>query len=197
MWMSDVHNLGNYTFAAGLLVLGMNVWQVFTALLVGFVLDLRRHELDGQDRPAHGVPFPVVSRISFGVWGANIPALIRAVIAIMWYGIQTYLASVAVNVMLLAAWPGLESWTHGSFLGARRARLDSFCPVADPGADHQPGMEIGAQVPGLLRPGDLAGDDRAGGVGPGQGRLDISLNLAPRTRSPWASSGGSGSARSG
>ena len=49
------------------------------------------------------MPFPVVSRISFGIWGANIPALIRAVIAIMWYGIQTYLASVAVNVMLLAA----------------------------------------------------------------------------------------------
>ena len=38
MWMSDVHNLGNYTFAAGLLVLGMNVWQIFTSLLVGFVL---------------------------------------------------------------------------------------------------------------------------------------------------------------
>ncbi|MFI1833897.1 NCS1 family nucleobase:cation symporter-1 [Streptomyces olivaceoviridis] len=117
MWMSDVHNLGNYTFAAGLLVLGMNVWQVFTALLVGFVLIYFGMNRMGRIGQRHGVPFPVVSRISFGVWGANIPALIRAVIAIMWYGIQTYLASVAVNVMLLAAWPGLESLTHPSFLG--------------------------------------------------------------------------------
>ncbi|WP_405815646.1 NCS1 family nucleobase:cation symporter-1 [Streptomyces sp. NBC_01390] len=117
MWMSDVHNLGNYTFAAGLLVLGMNVWQIFTSLLVGFVIIYVGMNWMGRIGQRHGVPFPVVSRISFGVWGANIPALIRAVIAIMWYGIQTYLASVAVNVMLLAAWPGLESWTHSSFLG--------------------------------------------------------------------------------
>ncbi|MER5541850.1 NCS1 family nucleobase:cation symporter-1 [Streptomyces sp. NPDC002589] len=117
MWMSDVHNLGNYTFAAGLLVLGMNVWQVFTALLVGFVLICIGMNRMGKIGQRHGVPFPVVSRISFGIWGANIPALIRAVIAIMWYGIQTYLASVAVNVMLLAAWPGLTSLTHHSFLG--------------------------------------------------------------------------------
>jgi nucleobase:cation symporter-1, NCS1 family len=117
MWMSDVHNLGNYTFAAGLLVLGMNVWQVFTSLLVGFVLIYVGMNWMGRIGQRHGVPFPVVSRISFGVWGANIPALIRAVIAIMWYGIQTYLASVAVNVMLLAAWPGLKSLTESSFLG--------------------------------------------------------------------------------
>ncbi|WP_181795411.1 NCS1 family nucleobase:cation symporter-1 [Streptomyces sp. WELS2] len=117
LWMSDVHNLGNYTFAAGLLVLGLNVWQVLTSLLVGFVLIYAGMNAMGRIGQRHGVPFPVVSRIGFGVWGANIPALIRAVIAIMWYGIQTYLASVAVNVMLLAAWPGLESLTHPSFLG--------------------------------------------------------------------------------
>ncbi|MGW4495840.1 NCS1 family nucleobase:cation symporter-1 [Streptomyces sp. NPDC004376] len=117
LWMSDVHNLGNYTFAAGLLVLGMNVWQVFTSLLVGFVLIFVGMNWMGRIGQRHGVPFPVVSRIAFGVWGANIPALIRAVIAIMWYGIQTYLASVAVDVMLLAAWPDLESLTRHSFLG--------------------------------------------------------------------------------
>ncbi|MFF0712028.1 NCS1 family nucleobase:cation symporter-1 [Streptomyces bauhiniae] len=117
LWMSDVHNLGNYTFAAGLLVLGMNVWQVFTSLLTGFVLIFIGMNWMGRIGQRHGVPFPVVSRIAFGVWGANIPALIRALIAIMWYGIQTYLASVAVNVMLLAAWPDLESLTHHAFLG--------------------------------------------------------------------------------
>lgn len=117
LWMSDVHNLGNYTFAAGLLFLGMNVWQIFTSLFTGFVIIYVGMNMMGRVGQRTGVPFPVVSRIAFGVWGANIPALIRAVIAILWYGIQTYLASVAVNVMLLAAWPGLESWTHRSFLG--------------------------------------------------------------------------------
>ncbi|MFJ4923838.1 NCS1 family nucleobase:cation symporter-1 [Streptomyces sp. NPDC088725] len=126
LWMSDVHNLGNYTFAAGLLVLGMNVWQVFTSLLAGFVLIYLGMNLMGRIGQRHGVPFPVVSRISFGVWGANIPALIRAVIAIMWYGIQTYLASVAVNVMLLAAIPELDSWTEHSFLGLDALGWTSF-----------------------------------------------------------------------
>ncbi|WP_329060267.1 NCS1 family nucleobase:cation symporter-1 [Streptomyces sp. NBC_01429] len=126
LWMSDVHNLGNYTFAAGLLVLGMNVWQVFTSLLVGFVLIYLGMNMMGRIGQRHGVPFPVVSRISFGIWGANIPALIRAVIAIMWYGIQTYLASVAVNVMLLAAIPDLVSWTRHSFLGLDALGWTSF-----------------------------------------------------------------------
>jgi NCS1 family nucleobase:cation symporter-1 len=117
MWMSDVHNLGNYTFAAGLLVLGMSAWQIFTSLLLGFVIIYFGMNLMGRIGQSTGVPFPVVARISFGVWGANIPALIRAVIAVMWYGIQTYLASVAVDVLLLTAAPSLTSWTHHSFLG--------------------------------------------------------------------------------
>nr|WP_223206178.1 NCS1 family nucleobase:cation symporter-1 [Streptomyces xanthii] len=126
LWMSDVHNLGNYTFAAGLLVLGLNAWQVFSALLIGFVLIYAGCNAMGRIGQRHGVPFPVVSRISFGVWGANIPALIRAVIAIMWYGIQTYLASVAVNVMVLAAFPGMKSWTEHSFLGLHALGWASF-----------------------------------------------------------------------
>lgn len=58
MWMSDVHNLGNYTFAAGLLVLGMNVWQIFTSLLVGFVIIYAGMNLMGRIGQRTGVPFP-------------------------------------------------------------------------------------------------------------------------------------------
>ncbi|WP_432002970.1 NCS1 family nucleobase:cation symporter-1 [Streptomyces sioyaensis] len=126
MWMSDVHNLGNYTFAAGLLVLGMSAWQIFSSLLVGFVIIYIGMNLMGRVGQRTGVPFPVVARISFGVWGANIPALIRAVIAIMWYGIQTYLASVAVNVLILTADPALRSWTTRSFLGLSELGWISF-----------------------------------------------------------------------
>ncbi|WP_020660322.1 NCS1 family nucleobase:cation symporter-1 [Amycolatopsis benzoatilytica] len=117
LWMSDVHNLGNYTFAAGLFVLGLSAWQVFTALLFGFVVIFFGMNLMGRIGQRTGVPFPVVARISFGTFGANLPALIRAVIAIFWYGIQTYLASVAITLLVLAIDPGLKSWTEHSFLG--------------------------------------------------------------------------------
>lgn len=196
MWMSDVHNLGNYTFAAGLLVLGMNVWQVFTALLVGFVLIYVGMNWMGRIGQAHGVPFPVVSRISFGVWGANIPALIRAVIAIMWYGIQTYLASVAVNVMLLAAWPGLESWTHHSFLG-----LDALGWVSFVSLWLIQAVIISQGMESVRKFQDFCG--------PAIWLVMIALAIwvlakagwsisspRPRTRSRSASSGASGSARS-
>ena len=64
-----------------------------------------------------GVPFPVISRISFGIHGAQIPALIRAVIAIAWFGIQTYLASVVLRVLLVAVHPGFDAYDHDSILG--------------------------------------------------------------------------------
>jgi NCS1 family nucleobase:cation symporter-1 len=117
LWMSDVHNLGNYTFAAGLFVLGLSAWQVFTALLFGFVLIYFGMNLMGRIGQRTGVPFPVVARMSFGTFGANLPALIRAVIAIFWYGIQTYLASVAITLLVLTIDPGMKSWTQHGFLG--------------------------------------------------------------------------------
>jgi nucleobase:cation symporter-1, NCS1 family len=117
MWMSDVHSIGGYTFAAGLFVLGLLAWQVFVALVVGIVIVFFLMNLTGFAGQRTGAPFPVIARISFGVFGANLPALIRAIIAIAWYGIQTWLASVAVVVLALSLWPGLKPWTEGGFLG--------------------------------------------------------------------------------
>jgi len=128
LWMSDVHNLGNYTFAAGLFVLGLSAWQVFTALLFGFVLIYAGMNLMGRIGQRTGVPFPVVARISFGTFGANLPALIRAIIAIFWYGIQTYLASVAITLLVLTIDPGLKPWTEHGFLGLHA--LGWICFVA-------------------------------------------------------------------
>lgn len=75
-----------------------------------------------------GVPFPVISRISFGIHGAQIPALIRAVIAIAWFGIQTYLASVVLRVLLIAVHPGFAEYDHNSILGL--SSLGWLCFVA-------------------------------------------------------------------
>ena len=59
----------------------------------------------------------VFARATFGIFGANIPALLRGLVAVFWYGIQTYLASLAVIVLIVRIWPGMESWTTGGFLG--------------------------------------------------------------------------------
>src|SRR5919201_995303 len=117
MWMSDVHSIGGYTFAAGLFFLGLAGWQVLLALIIGIFLVYIGVNLTGYAGSKMGVPYPVCARLSFGLFGANIPALIRAVIAIVWYGIQTYFASVALVVLLLRVWPALNGMTTGDFLG--------------------------------------------------------------------------------
>jgi NCS1 family nucleobase:cation symporter-1 len=117
MWMADVHSIGGYTFAAGLFFLGLAGWQVFLALLLGITIVYFLMNLTGIAGQRHGVPYPVLARLSFGLFGANIPALIRAIIAIFWYGIQTWLASVAVVILLLRIFPSLEEYAHNSILG--------------------------------------------------------------------------------
>jgi NCS1 family nucleobase:cation symporter-1 len=117
MWMSDVHSIGGYTFAAGLFFLGLAGWQVLLALIIGILLVYLGMCLMGLAGFKAGVPYPVLARMSFGLFGANIPALIRAIIGIFWYGIQTYLASVAFVVLLLRIFPTLTSLTRGDFLG--------------------------------------------------------------------------------
>lgn len=117
LWANDVHSLGNYAFAIGLFALGLGGWQVLTALGAGAVLLFALLTLSGFIGEKVGVPFPVMSRISFGVHGAQIPALIRGIVAIAWFGIQTYLASIVLNVLLVAVFPGVAGLDEIEFLG--------------------------------------------------------------------------------
>lgn len=117
LWMSDAHNIGDYTFAGGLFAIGLAPYQIAIGILGGALIIFLGCTFSGFIGHRTGGPFPVVQRISWGLFGANIPALIRAIVAIAWYGIQTFLASVAISVLLLRLAPGLTSWTHGGFLG--------------------------------------------------------------------------------
>lgn len=117
LWANDVHSLGNYSFAIGLFALGLGAWQVLTALGVGALLLFFLLSLSGFMGQKTGVPYPVMSRIAFGVHGAHLPAGVRGVVAIAWFGIQTYLASVVLRVLLIALWPGLSSVDSNDFLG--------------------------------------------------------------------------------
>ncbi|SDH58831.1 nucleobase:cation symporter-1, NCS1 family [Vibrio xiamenensis] len=116
-WMSDVHSVGGYVFAASLFALGLNGIQVFISLLVGIMVVMLFANLMGKPGQQAGVPFPVVARMSFGVFGANIPAVIRGLIAVVWYGIQTFLASSSFIILLLYFFPNMASLSEPSFLG--------------------------------------------------------------------------------
>ena len=109
-WMSDVHSVGGYVTAGSLFALGLASWQVLIALLVGIVIVNVFCNLVAKPSQQAGVPYPVVCRSSFGVLGANIPAIIRGLIAVAWYGIQTYLASAALDIVLLKLFPGLAPY---------------------------------------------------------------------------------------
>ena len=115
-WMSDVHSVGGYIFAASLFALGLAGWQVLVALLAGICIVQLFANLMAKPSQQAAVPYAVACRLSFGVIGARIPALIRGLIAVVWYGIQTYLASSALSIVLLRLFPGLESLTEPTFL---------------------------------------------------------------------------------
>lgn len=119
--MSDVHSAGGYIFAGTLFSLGLAGWQVFVSLIVGIVIIQGLANIIGVPSQKLAVPFPVISRMTYGVFGANIPALIRGGIAVVWYGIQTYLASAALMIVVLYEWPDLVSLTHDNILGLFRS----------------------------------------------------------------------------
>ena len=109
-WMSDVHSVGGYITAGSLFSLGLVSWQVLIALLVGILIVQFFCNLIATPSQVTGTPYPVVCRAAFGVRGANIPAMIRGLIAVAWYGIQTYLASSAFMIVALKFFPGLSPY---------------------------------------------------------------------------------------
>src|SRR5277367_723760 len=126
MWMSDVHSVGGYTFAASLFFLGLTGWEVLLAMVLGITIVYFLMNLIGRPSLKYGTPFPVVARMSFGVMGANIAASLRGVVGIVWYGVQTYFASKAVQVLVLAFFPAAEAYTHSGFLGLSALGWASF-----------------------------------------------------------------------
>lgn len=119
-WMSDVHSVGGYTTAGALFAMGLTSWQVLLALLVGIFIVYFACNLVSLPSQRSGTPFAVVCRAAFGIQGAKIPALIRGCIAVAWYGIQTYLASHALVILMVKLQPDWAEWAdkdlHG-FLG--------------------------------------------------------------------------------
>ncbi|WP_067936690.1 NCS1 family nucleobase:cation symporter-1 [Alicyclobacillus kakegawensis] len=116
LWMGMVHNIFNYEVAASLIALGMNIWQALLTIFIADCILMIPLGLNGYVGNKFGIPFPVFARLAFGVFGANIPALIRAFVAIGWFGVQSYLGSTALNALITFIAPGWAKLSS-TFLG--------------------------------------------------------------------------------
>lgn len=117
MWMSNVHSVAGYVFAASLFTLGLGGFQVFSALIAGIMLIYVFTNLAGRAGQKYGIAFAAFCRPAFGVFGANIPSMIKASTATCWYGIQTWVASTALVVVTLRLAPGSAALNDNSILG--------------------------------------------------------------------------------
>ncbi|WP_159736615.1 NCS1 family nucleobase:cation symporter-1, partial [Arthrobacter sp. 9V] len=114
---SDVHSVGGYVTAGSLFALGIASWQVLIALVVGILIVQVFANLVAKPSQRTGVPYPVINRAVFGVLGANVPAIIRGLIAMAWYGVQTFLAAQSLNIIFLKFIPASAGLLDHSFLG--------------------------------------------------------------------------------
>jgi NCS1 family nucleobase:cation symporter-1 len=129
VWANDVQSLFGYTLAASLfLTYGLNGWAVFLAILLAGFFIMWLVNLSGKPSVKLGIPYPVFARASMGVIGANFPAMVRGIVAMFWYGAQTYFASTAVALLLKS----LSGSDGGSdvFLGMNGIDWISFIFVA-------------------------------------------------------------------
>ncbi len=128
VWANDVQSLFGYTLAASLFIAsGLNGWAVFLALILAGFFIMWLVNLSGKPSVKHGIPYPVFARVSMGVFGANFPAMARGLVAMFWYGAQTYAASLAV-ALLITALTGIEG--EPVFLGMSGVMWISFIFVS-------------------------------------------------------------------
>lgn len=109
LWVGMSSQIPTYLVAGGLIALGMNWWQAIFTVALGNALILVPILLNSYVGARYGIPFPVFVRTSYGVFGANLPALMRAAVACGWFGIQCWIGGTAINLGLGAVIPG---WNH-------------------------------------------------------------------------------------
>ena len=103
------HCIPTYMLAGGLVAVGMNWWQALLTIGLGNLIVLGPILLNAHPGTKYGIPFPVLARASFGTKGANVPAILRAIVACGWFGIQTFIGGEAIRTFLEAVWPGFAT----------------------------------------------------------------------------------------
>src|SRR5512133_2847596 len=114
LWVSMSVNILTYMLAASLIQGGMNWKQAVATVFIRNAIVLSPMLLNSHPGARYGIPFPVLARASFGVLGANIAAVLRALVACGWFGIQTWIGGEAISSLLSILWPAWKSVPNGT-----------------------------------------------------------------------------------
>src|SRR3954467_7706621 len=106
LWISMSLCIPTYMLASSLIGGGMNWWQAILTIFLGNTIVLFPMILNGHAGARYGIPFPVLVRASFGLRGANLPAMLRAIVACGWFGIQTWIGGNALSPLVRVWVPG-------------------------------------------------------------------------------------------
>jgi NCS1 family nucleobase:cation symporter-1 len=106
LWVSMAHCIPTYMLASGLMSAGMNWWQALITILLGNTLVLIPILLNSHPGTKYGIPFPVFARAAYGTLGSNLPALMRALVACGWFGIQAWIGGEALHTLFSSLLPG-------------------------------------------------------------------------------------------
>ena len=109
LWVGMSVCIPTYMLASGLIAGGMSWWQAIGTILLGNLIVLVPMLLNAHAGTRYGIPFPVFVRASFGVLGANVPAVLRALVACGWFGIQTWIGGQAIYAMAKIIWPSFAT----------------------------------------------------------------------------------------
>jgi len=109
LWISMSLCIPTYMIASSLIEGGMNWWQAIFTVFLGNAIVVIPMVLNGDAGARYGINFPVFSRASFGVLGANIPAMLRAIVACGWFGIQTWIGGYAIYQAIKLWLPGIAT----------------------------------------------------------------------------------------
>ena len=120
LWISMAHCIPTYMLASGLMASGMNWWQAIGTILLGNLIVLIPILLNSHPGTRYGIPFPVFARAAYGTLGSNLPALLRALVACGWFGIQAWIGGEALHTMfssMIPGWAGLLGPGFGGHSG--------------------------------------------------------------------------------
>src|ERR1044071_3760478 len=105
LWISMSACIPTYMLASSLIELGMNWWQAVLTIFLGNCIVLVPMVLNAHAGTRYGIPFPVYCRAAFGIRGANVPAIMRALVACGWFGIQSWIGGMGLHTLLIAWCP--------------------------------------------------------------------------------------------
>jgi len=126
LWISMAHCIPTYMLSSGLISQGMNWWQALITILLGNIIVLIPILLNSHPGTKYGIPFPVFARGAYGTLGSNVPALMRAIVACGWFGIQAWIGGEALHTLFKAIIPGWQTILGGPIGGHTPTEWLSF-----------------------------------------------------------------------